>query len=242
MIQTQWPTTTRNRPAACRLGSNRLGRRCRYRLSPEVPGSDVAAPEEETEPTVAAGPRDNVHYSPDDVEKALADARDADTAMTGADKDGLKKAKAQYYRKLYQLAELATFAENDAAQAAVESTEIQKLLSDAAADQVRFAEMGKAAGKWIAVAKGKEHQGVVLSGSVQSVTKQGFVYETKVLLTDGAQVVSVLTSKKPSVGANDLVVVLGSIVSDPAKTIEGYQGSEPTAVWSGMTVKAPGSG
>ncbi len=208
----------------------------------DVPGGDVAAPEEETEPTVAVGPRDNVHYSPDEVETALAEARDAGTALTAADKDGLKKAKAQYYRKLYQLAELATFAASDPVEPEGNLGEIQSLLSEAAADRARFAEMGKAAGKWITLSKGKEHQGVVLSGSVQSVTKQGQVYETKILLTDGAQVVSVLSSAKLPIAANDQVVVLGSIVSDPAKTVEGYQGTEPTAIWSGLALKAPGAG
>jgi hypothetical protein len=209
----------------------------------DVPGADLTAPEEATEPAVAVGPRDNVHYSQDDVEKAVADVRVAGTAMASADKEELKKLKAQYYRKLYHLAEVATFADNEGAdpQAAVEQTEIQKLLSEAAADRGRFAEIGKAAGKWISLSKGKEHQGVVLSGSIQSVTQRGQVYETKILLTDGT-LVSVLSPRKPAIGASDQVVVVGSIVSDPAKTIEGYQGAEPTAVWSSLLVKAPASG
>jgi hypothetical protein len=33
-------------------------------------------------------------------------------------------------------------------------------------------------------------------------------------------------------------VVIGSIVSDPGTAIDGYQGTEETAVWSGMAVKA----
>ena len=138
------------------------------------------------EPTIAVGPRDDVHYSADDVDKALTEARDAGTALSTADKDGLKKAKAQYYRKLYQLAESATFPETNSIDE-VDLSKIQELLSEVAGDQARFSEIGKAAGKWIAVSKGKEHQGVVLAGAVQSVAKQGLVYETKILLTDGCK-------------------------------------------------------
>ena len=56
------------------------------------------------------------------------------------------------------------------------------------------------------------------------------------------QVVSVLSAQKLPVRKGDQVVVIGSIVSDPAKTIEGYDGAEPTAVWSGVAIKAPASG
>ena len=177
-------------------------------------------------------------YSADDVEKGLTDAQAAGAALSAADKDGLKKAKAQYYRKLYQLAELATFSESDLADADGELAKIHDLVDAVAGDRARFSEVGKAAGKWITVAKGKEHQGVMLAGSVQSVAKQGQVYETKILLTDGEQVISVLSAQKLPVAKGDQAVVIGSIVSDPASAIDGYEGTEATAVWSGMAVKA----
>jgi hypothetical protein len=198
----------------------------------KVPGSDITAPE------AAVGPRDSAHYSADDVEKGLTEAQDAGTALAAADKDGLKKAKAQYYRKLYQLAELATFSESAPADSAGDSAKIQGLVDEVAADPARFSEVGKAAGRWITVSKGKEHQGVMLAGAVKSVAKQGQVYETKILLTDGKQVVSVLSAQKLPVAEGDQAVVIGSIVSDPATTIDGYEGTEETAVWSGMAVKA----
>lgn len=159
----------------------------------KVPGDDVAAPEEETEPVAAAhvGPTDDVHYTADELDQSLTDAHDAAAALSAADKDAVKKAKAQYYRKLYQLAETTTFVAPEAG-AAADTAKVRELLDEVAADPASFGEIGKAAGKWIAIAKGKEHQGVVLAGTVQSVAKQGQVYETKVLLSDGTQAVSVL--------------------------------------------------
>jgi hypothetical protein len=205
-----------------------------------VPDGDVAAPEEATDAATetAVGPHDNVRYSADDVEKGLTEARDAGTALAGADKDGLKKAKAQYYRKLAQLAELATFADP----AEENSTKVRDLLGEAAADRAQLGVIAKAGGQWIALSKGKEHQGVVLSGAVQSVSKQGLVYETKILLPDGVQTISVLSARKLPVAANDQALVLGSIVSDPAKAIDGYEGAESLVVWSGIVIKAPGAG
>ncbi len=208
----------------------------------DVPGGDVAAPEEATEPAVAVGPRDNVHYSAADVEKGMTEAQEAATALATADKDALKKAKAQYYRKLAQLAELATFAEDDSVEPEGDLSKIKELLGEVAADRAQLGVIAKAAGQWMNISKGKEHQGIVLAGTVQSVTKQGHVFETKVLLADGGQVVTVLSAKKLPVKENDQTVVLGSIVSDPATTIEGYQGTETTAIWSGVAIKAPPAG
>ena len=187
------------------------------------------------------GPTDDVHYTADELDQSLTDARDAAAALSAADKDAVKKAKAQYYRKLYQLAETTTFVAPEAG-AAPDTAKVRELLDEVAADPASFGEIGKAAGKWIAIAKGKEHQGVVLAGAVQSVAKQGQVYETKVLLSDGTQAVSVLGAHKPTFASGDQVIVVGSIVSDPAHTIEGYEGTEATAVWCGLAIKAPSGG
>ncbi len=184
------------------------------------------------------GPTDDVHYTAAELNQSLSEAKDAAAALAGADKDALKKAKATYYRKLYQLAETATFVAPAKAGAAPDTSKVRALLSEAAGSSASFSEIGKAAGKWMAVAKGKEHQGVVLAGSVQSIAKQGLVFEAKVLLSDGAQVVSVLSAEKPGFAAGDQVIVVGSIVADPATSIDGYNGTEETAVWSGLAIKA----
>jgi hypothetical protein len=210
----------------------------------DVPGSDLTAPEETETPAVVVGPRDNVRYALDEVDKALTGVRDAAKAMAKADKDELKKLKSLYYRKLYALAEVATFADNQEAdpRAAKQQADVHKVLAAAAADPNRFSEIGKAAGKWMSLAKGKEHQGIVLSGSVQGIRKQGEVFETKILLTDGAQSITVLSPLKLPFAKDEQVVVLGSIVSDPATSVEGYQGVEPAAVWSGLVLNVADAG
>ena len=200
-----------------------------------LPGDDVAAPDE----VVAApvGPKDGVHYSADQVASTAAAVREAGAALKAAtDKAAVGKAKNAYYRKLYELAEFATF-NDDPAGSGQQAADV--VLTDTVVDAARFKEVGMAAGKWLEKVQGKEHQGIVLSGSVQDVAKRGQVYETHVLLSDGKRQISVLSAKKPAVNAAEAVVVIGSIVSDPAKSIDGYDGAETIAVWSPLVLPAP---
>ena len=154
-----------------------------------LPGDDVAAPDEVV--AVPVGPKDGVHYSADQVASTAAAVREAGAAFKAAtDKAAVGKAKNAYYRKLYELAEFATFNDDPAGSGQQAADAI--VLTDTVVDAARFKEVGMAAGKWLEKVQGKEHQGIVLSGSVQDVAKRGQVYETHVLLSDGNGAVSVL--------------------------------------------------
>ncbi|HEX4147231.1 MAG TPA: hypothetical protein VHY91_27285 [Pirellulales bacterium] len=221
--------------------------------SPVGAALDEAMTDEDSAEPV--GPRDSVEYTPADVNKALTEVASASRALDlaaeeaagkagdTATKAELKKTKGQFYRKLYQLAEVATFTPSMAASPEAEQGSQQDLvdhtLVDSAASPGKFDEVGRAAAKWLAAIKGKEHQGIVLSGTLKSTAQRGKVFESQVLLTDGQQVVTVLSPAAPSVEPASPVLVWGSVEVDPAEKIAGYEGDAKTAVWTTAVEAAP---
>jgi hypothetical protein len=213
---------------------------------------DTKVADDKVKPSKSAvvGPRDGVQYAPADLNRVLAELGAASEALDSSSKSDpatIKKFKGQFYRKLYQLAEVATFTPSMVASAAAEQGSQQDVvyhaLSGCAATPSKFAEVGKAAGLWLSAIKGKEHQGIVLTGTIQTISHRGKVFESKVLLSGGepAVVVTVLSPEAPAVGHQEPVLVWGSIVSDPAQSISGYAGDAPVAVWT-TGIDAPPAG
>jgi len=94
--------------------------------------------------------------------------------------------------------------------------------------------------RWIAFPK-RPNNGAVLAGTVESVEQVGPLYQAKVKQGSAADspVVTLVSAKDPQVAAGDEVLALGTIVEKPAETIAGYQGADPSVVWSGMALKLP---
>jgi hypothetical protein len=212
------------------------------------PAAEATATDEKPAKPAAlpVGPKDGVQYSPEDVDRTLAELTAASEALSQATKDDMKKLKGQFYRKLYQLAEVTTFTPSMAAGAAVEKGSQQDVVRHAligsAATPPKFAEVGKAAAMWLGASKGKEHQGIVLTGTVQKIVHRGKVFETTVMLTDDAgTLVTVLSPAAPTIGHGDSTLVWGSIVADPAQTLVGYAGTAPLAVWTSAVEAPPAS-
>ena len=140
--------------------------------------------------------------------------------MDEAAKADLKKSKGQYYRKLYQLAEVATFTPSMAAGAEAEQGSQQDLVEHTLTGGRQPGQVcrGRQGRRPVAQAvKGKEHQGIVLTGTVKSTRQSGQVFETQLLLTDGQNVVTVLSPAAPPVGPQGAVLVWGTVADDPAQ-------------------------
>jgi hypothetical protein len=205
-------------------------------------GKEKPAKPETSGPQV--GPRDGVQYTPADIDRSLAELAAASEALDSAPKADAKKFKGQFYRKLYQLAEVATFTPSMVASPQAQQGSQQEVvyhaLTGSTATPTKFAEVGKAAAIWLSAIKGKEHQGIVLSGTVQRISHRGKVFETEILLTDNEHVVTVLSPTAPPMGHRDAAVVWGSIVDDPAKKIAGYPGgTAEVVVWATTVEPAP---
>ena len=116
--------------------------------------------------------------------------------------------------------------------------QIERFLRQFSADAGRLDALKFNAGRWLTFSR-RTTPGIMLVGKVESAEPVGKLYEVKLAIgveTD-APVVTVLAADDPALLPGDQAFVLGSVVDDPAAGIAGYEGSEPTAVWSGMALK-----
>ncbi len=178
--------------------------------------------------------------TPEDVVKAATDYLAADKRLAAAigsgDKAEVKKARAGFFLSLYNFAD--TFSLVNRAPLDAQPPDFQQGLRELASNPERVKELGSYAAKWLAFGK-RTTPGIVLAGTVESVDQMGKLFEVKVKLTDDAPSAAIVTRDDPRVEAGDQVIVLGTIVDNPTEELVGYEGTEPTAVWSGVTFKAP---
>jgi hypothetical protein len=196
------------------------------------------------EPQVAMAPLNAAEYTLDDVDGAMKDAQESDEIMSDPSKLSdaeLKKARSLYYRRLYKLGEVLTFAKDDdlAPRLADERKAAAKLLKVIMGDEQRLSQVGAAASKWLAYPKRGEHAGILLTGPVAKVGKQGKLFETQVSIPGETDPISVFSTAKPKVAEGDSVIVLGGVIDDPTTNLPGYAGSQAYAVWNGLMAPVP---
>ena len=194
------------------------------------PDDEPAKPAVAAKPLPPVAPANAPTYSIEELEKAVGDVTDSEATMSAADTltpEDLKKARSQYYLRYYRLGEVLTFATNDPAAEDLPQQQsiVKELLSNTASDPEKLAQIGRAAAKWLTFAKRKEHSGILLAGTVGTITQQGKLYEMKIIVPD-AEPISVYSGSKPKLTANDHVILLGSIVDKPAEALPGYKGAD----------------
>ncbi len=147
------------------------------------------------------------------------------------------------YPRLCELAEIVTFVDNqqgspEALAAAGEQT--QSLLTAIASDPRAAETMGRLAGYQLEQVDRKQ-SGIALAGTVQHLGHDGELYLIRVVLFGLPKVVTVASWRPPQAGLreHDRVVILGSIVNDPAQNLVGYSGQLSQVVWGGMPVRLP---
>ncbi len=218
---------------------------------PEPTAPEPAAPaaEEPGAPHEALGPRNVPAVSPDDVSGAMQATLVAGQQLMAAEVSGsepqLRKARAAFYVNLFGMADAITSAQlsEGAAQidpqlAALGPTLKQQL----AADPKRLEALKVFGARWIGFPK-RTTNGVVVSGTVESAEQVGKLFHTKARLGNAdAPLITIVTAQQPEVAAGDTVLALGSIVDDPTRRISGYEGSDPSVVWSGLTMKVAPAG
>jgi len=217
--------------------------------APELP-TDAPAEPEFPAPEPAAqrvGPRNVQPVSPADLTGAMQSAFVANqqliAAEAAADEAQLRKARAAFYVNLFGMADAITSAQQGAGAAELDP-QLQQLATilkqQLAADPRRLESLKVFGARWIGFPK-RTTDGVVVSGTVESAEQVGQLFHTKARLGSGADapLVTIVSAVDPQLASGDTVVALGSIVERPAEEIAGYQGSEPSVVWSGMAMKLP---
>jgi hypothetical protein len=198
-----------------------------------APDSDVPAP---SQPRFAlSAPAD---YSAKDVSDALEKLEQATQKLAdpaGIDKDALRKLRNQYYFSFYRLAEVATQSSGET----VAKDNLAKLMSEAAADEKKIVEIGKAGATWMGLPQRGEHQGVLLAGTAEQIDKTPSGYTLKLRVHPAKQPVDVLTPNDPGAAEGDRVILIGSVVDRPKENILGYGGDDTPVVWLGHLEKLP---
>jgi hypothetical protein len=164
-------------------------------------------------------------------------------AEAAADEAQLRKARAAFYVNLFGMADAITSAQQGAGAAELDP-QLQQLATilkqQLAADPRRLESLKVFGARWLGFPK-RTTDGVVVSGTVESAEQVGQLFHTKARLGSGADapLVTIVSAADPQLASGDTVVALGSIVDRPTEEIAGYQGSEPSVVWSGMAMKVP---
>ena len=212
----------------------------------EEPTEEPAATDDVPAADEKLGPRQAPTFSLADLDQATKDVRTvvkqlADPAAA-ADKEAYTKLRNQFYIKFSHLGYVLTATADDPAEPRLSGHReaIQQVVLESAADDKKFSAIGRAAGKWIAMPLAKRgDNGIFLSGTVASVEPAGRLFETKLTLPGGSQVLRLLSDKEPTAAPEDRLVVLGSIVAAPSQDLVGYDGADEAVIWTGLAVVLP---
>lgn len=214
-----------------------------------APEKSAAEPAEFNAPPAApmkesAVPAEPVHISDApsfkvaDVAAALQMGKEAEANLVnGSMSDGAEvaRAKGMSYAKLADLAQKAAFV--DAATAPEESAKLEQeadgLFRSVFASAHTREEVGQIVPMWIESPK-RTHGGVFFAGSVVAHDAKGSVSECSIDVGSGKpmQVLIPAAVGEQLKDTASPVVVVGSLVKDPAKKVEGYTGNAPQAVFA----------
>jgi hypothetical protein len=206
------------------------------------PLPDSSAP---AQPAEVMGPRNAHAVSAAEVGGALqatmAAAQQMSAAEGAGDEAALRKARANFYVSLFNMADAITLGQlgPDRAQLDPQLRAMEQLFrQQLSADPKRFESLKVFGARWFAFPK-RTTQGVAVGGTVDSVGQVGKLFHTKIKPgpASGAESVTVVSAKDPGLAAGDEALTLGSIVEKPQAELAGYEGSETAVIWSGMTLK-----
>jgi hypothetical protein len=219
---------------------------------PAAPAPEPARPPAATERTHVGAERTRVGTEPPaqprlpvrnppafpvaELDRALAAAQAVgDHLVDGSLADvTTRPAMGSAYRALCHLAETLTFPEPDADPAHVQRcrTAAADLVLGVARIEEKRRDLGRIADHWIDSSK-RSGNGVVLAGPVQTEHTGGSLSALRMTLA-GRRTMTVLTRGQAPIGPNEQVIVLGSIVEDPAANVVDYRGTEKRIVWAAL--------
>lgn len=167
-------------------------------------------------------------YTANQLAQLTAAAVEASPAMTAGGE--IDKSKGTSYATLAKLADALTFA-GDGVDANIKQQAREVFPPLFATDESRR-QIAQIAGYWLPSPK-RGHGGIFFSGRVDPGRQQGSVAEYNFSLRSGQQL-TVLTPQPlaGSVTSSPAIVVVGSVINDPADRIPGYTGTATQAIWS----------
>ncbi len=183
-----------------------------------------------------AGPIDAPSYSRNEVAAAIAAARDADQGLTDARLnrgDDLVNKAEQFYRSFAMLAEMATYVNRDGADQVLDSA--RSLIGSFEFDDKKQRMIANATRNWM---KAQIGSGVFVAANIADVVPKGELFEIRAtLLGKEATPLTLLTPIDPTNATSlrfvsgDTILLLGTIIQQPDRNIEGYSGAAQTVIW-----------
>lgn len=143
----------------------------------------------------------------------------------------------EFYESFSKLGEALTFAERADEQVATQIEETAKLLHEIGKQPDKLGVISVAAKGWMAAGYDtRKTNGVCLYGVIKAVEPIGELFETT--LDSGGQEVAVISTSDPSeyFAVDRQVLILGTILEEPAKNLGGYEGSRKSVVLDGFHV------
>ncbi|MEO8494968.1 MAG: hypothetical protein ABI614_07850, partial [Planctomycetota bacterium] len=209
-------------------------------LEDDVP-STSEAPKPEVAPLTPGSIRNAPQVSSDNVAESVQAALSGNRAWDDDEATSLSGAiKKDFYFAFSKLGEALAFADRTDETVATQIAETDKLLKEVSQRADKLAVIGGVAKGWIAAGReSRKTNGVCLYGVVKAVEPIGELFETTIE-SAGQQIAVVSTSDPAEYFALDSqVLVLGSILDDPAKNLGGYEGSRAVVVVDGYHINVP---
>lgn len=143
----------------------------------------------------------------------------------------------EVYEKLCKLAETVCFAkigDEDPNLPALRQS-VLSVVGKAGSDNSKTQVIGRLAG-YLLENGHREQNGIVLAGKLQEVVREGELFRLRIVLFGVPKTVTVVSHLMPNppLKPQDRVIILGSIVDDPANNLAGYSGQLPQIVWGGL--------
>lgn len=172
-----------------------------------------------------------------ELRTAVDEARQVVQALTAATEADSRTLLRQAYVALAKVGEAAAY------RSPPEAAELQaagELLKTVVAEKEKLATLGRAAGGWLKTAA-RDNNGVLLVGTVKQMRQQG-PYRVIELVIPGREPPLAVYASGDSGAAcppDANLVVLGAIVTNPARDLVGYEGDGEPVIWQGLVDVLP---
>lgn len=203
---------------------------------PTVPDSPAPATPDAPPADTFIGVNDAPMYVADEVREAVAQTQAAEQAMQSS--DGSAEVAVQYYTAITDLAEKLTYSDPLDAKINEAVQQIKQMLAQGNLRERAKLVATHGPARLSAKKEERPNNGIVLFGQVQTIEKQGALYEIRLEMptASGRSVVPLFAKDEPEFKEGARIFALGTLVDDPAKRLSGYDGRLPSIVWVGATV------
>ena len=186
------------------------------------------------------GVKDSPVYSAAEVGAALNAAHDAKLALdeeVGTDRDERRNRARDFYTAFCELAEKVTFVDPNDRGLTERLEAVHGMFLEFQENPSTLEMIGKMAASWLR-STSRKSEGIFLTGMVKQVRPQGRLYEMQIELPDKDKtVVSAISAVNPrnspasSYQTSSRIVLLGTIVEDPASNLGHYEGDQSPVIW-----------